>query len=720
MDWQLMGALPWYLTPEGLLYLLQGALGLGFVIFVHEMGHFLAAKACGVKCEKFYVGFDIPIRIGPLRLPRSLVRFKWGETEYGIGILPLGGYVKMLGQDDDPRNAAAEAERIRAAQGEANGAAGTAGKTEVADSGPAKDGNQVFQLDPRSYPAKSVPQRMLIISAGVIMNLIFAVIFAAMAYRQGLPYLPCEVGAVVAGFPAAQAGVRPGDRVLQIGRKGSPSEHLRYDWDLVQGIGMNGADQDMELLVRHRDGREDWVKLRPKLVTQDGLERPTIGVKGAVALKLNSKMPVIDYLPAGKSGLQGGDEIVQVDGQDVPDHATFQKLMWQRVDKQVKLRVRRSSPDKPEAEAQMVDVTVEPNRWKTLGLVMKAGPVEVVEPYSPAALAGIQHGDVIETVAGQPLGDPVTLPLRLRASFGQPIEVGVARPKGKDDVDKLTVQITPRIPESPSSLEEPGDSGLLAIDALGIAYTIRPEVAEVVSDSPAAAAGLQPGDRIKTVQFRVEPSDAEKAAETFGKNFDEPLVMDDSREHWLAVESSVQLLLPSMQVRIEYARGDKSATADLKPVESSEFAPLRGFVFTPKKEMRVAESWGEAIALGARKTKEDAGHVVRTISGLGTGRISVKNLGGPLSIGLMAASEASRGKANLLMFLTFLSANLAVLNFLPIPALDGGHMVFLAWEGIFRKPVNERVQVALTMFGVLCLLSLMVLVFGLDFWRLAR
>ena len=73
------------------------AAGLGFVIFVHELGHFLVAKACGVKCEKFYIGFDI---FNFLRI----CRFQWGETEYGIGSLPLGGYVKMLGQDDDPRN----------------------------------------------------------------------------------------------------------------------------------------------------------------------------------------------------------------------------------------------------------------------------------------------------------------------------------------------------------------------------------------------------------------------------------------------------------------------------------------------------------------------------------------------------------------------------------------------------------------------------------------
>ncbi|MFM7136633.1 MAG: site-2 protease family protein, partial [Planctomycetota bacterium] len=97
----------WILQPSSWWVILQVAGGLGFVIFVHELGHFLVAKACGVKCEKFFLGFDV----GGLKL----LSFKWGETEYGIGALPLGGYVKMLGQDDNPAAAAAEAQRARAA-----------------------------------------------------------------------------------------------------------------------------------------------------------------------------------------------------------------------------------------------------------------------------------------------------------------------------------------------------------------------------------------------------------------------------------------------------------------------------------------------------------------------------------------------------------------------------------------------------------------------------
>ena len=141
---------------------LRIGLGIGLVIFVHELGHFVAAKTFGVKCEKFYVGFDVPLRLGPIKFPRTLGKFQYGETEYGIGVIPLGGYVKMLGQDDDPRKQEEEAKRIQV-------------EGEDAD-------QEAPALDPRSFPAKPVWQRMIIISAGVVMNVITGVIFAAIAF----------------------------------------------------------------------------------------------------------------------------------------------------------------------------------------------------------------------------------------------------------------------------------------------------------------------------------------------------------------------------------------------------------------------------------------------------------------------------------------------------------------------------------------------------------
>ena len=108
---------------------------------------------------------------------------KWGETEYVLSIVPFGGYVKMLGQDDiDPSQLTSD---------------------EIAE-------------DPRSYSAKNVPQRMAIISAGVIMNLITGLLFFACAYGLGVGTEQPIVGLVQVGLPAWEAGMEPGDRIRRI------------------------------------------------------------------------------------------------------------------------------------------------------------------------------------------------------------------------------------------------------------------------------------------------------------------------------------------------------------------------------------------------------------------------------------------------------------------------------------------------------------------------
>ncbi len=133
-----------------------------------------------------------------------------------------------------------------------------------------------------------------------------------------------------------------------------------------------------------------------------------------------------------------------------------------------------------------------------------------------------------------------------------------------------------------------------------------------------------------------------------------------------------------------------------------------------------AESAAEACALGWRNTKESLMHVFKFLRKLVTGQISPKNLGGPGTIVVVAGSEAQQGISRLLLFLTLLSANLAIINFLPIPVLDGGHMVFLIYEGIVGKPVNEIWAMRLTVAGLVFILGLMAFVLSLDIYRIAQ
>ena len=136
--------------------------------------------------------------------------------------------------------------------------------------------------------------------------------------------------------------------------------------------------------------------------------------------------------------------------------------------------------------------------------------------------------------------------------------------------------------------------------------------------------------------------------------------------------------------------------------------------------MQRAKSFDEAVRLGARETLDKTLVVFKTIRAMGSGQVSARNVGGPITIFEVALHAAEQGMGNLLLFLTFLSANLAVLNFLPIPILDGGHMVFLAWEGVRGKPADERVQVALTLIGLSLILTLMVWALGLDLGLISR
>jgi regulator of sigma E protease len=314
------------------------AAGLTFVIFVHELGHFLVAKACGVKCEKFYVGFDfLEFKLGPIKIPRALIKFQWGETEYGLGSLAAG----RLRENARPgRRPPQRREGSRADQGPP----GRDRRRGTCRSGRRSKVKSVM-LDPRSYPAKPVPARMAIISAGVIMNLIFAVILAAVAYRMGVPHVPAAVGQVGPGSPAWSAGMEPGSKILQLGRSGSPYEHLRYV-DLLTAVVLNGYDRDLPILVRRPDGQEVWYEIRPsdrlKKAERRDERRPQIGIGASRSRDVRVGPAALSHLgPQATPELQDKDVVVQAAGQPVESGADLDAIMAQNPDGSLTITVKR-------------------------------------------------------------------------------------------------------------------------------------------------------------------------------------------------------------------------------------------------------------------------------------------------------------------------------------------------------------------------------------------
>lgn len=673
----------------------QVGLGLGTVIFVHELGHFLVAKACGVQCDKFYIGFDVG--------GYKICSFQWGETEYGIGIVPLGGYVKMLGQDDNPANAAREMERARLSQEQAE---------EGADAEPPK-----YQLNPRSYLAKSVPQRMAIISAGVIMNVIFAFIFAAIAYGMGVKYFPTVVSEVVPGSPAWEQGLKPGDEIVQIGNIPKP----RFT-DLKYSVSLGDLENGVPLVVQ-RYGQAEPEKLLLKPEQKGAL--PTIGVKVPLSLQLYQAMPAYPHTPAAAAqpALQGGDELIAADGQPLKTYAELAGVLARRTDQPLTVTVLRRTPgESGQADSEeRVEVQVPPRPMKQLGVVMKLGAIIGVQEGSPAEQAGLRPADFLMQINGEPVGDPATLPDRLRsmALEGAEVVLTVERASAQGPSETLQIPVTLRVPEA---IESAMAGSPMSAPALGVAYRILNRVHTVEKGSPADAAGIVSGDEIVAARFvPTDENSSTLSEEELAHLQGTELTFSDKAHNWPTFTEQLQWLPPQMQVELTVRSGEQERKVLLTPSESAEaFFADRGFLLLPLERERQAESFGEALSLGWRETQDSLLMVYRFLQKLATQQIPATMLGGPITIAKAAGYSAFKGVPELLLFLTVLSANLAVVNFLPIPVLDGGHMVFLIIEGIIRRPVSEKVVVAFQTLGFVFILSLMLFVIALDIGVIGR
>jgi regulator of sigma E protease len=706
--------------------ILKVAIGLGMVIFVHELGHFLVAKLCGVKCEKFYLGFDIA--------GWKLAKFVWGETEYGIGILPLGGYVKMLGQEDNPARLREEIERAKAQSAadpapntvsdHAQPAVATASAEQTSDgpSDPPIDVQKAQQAlyDPRSYLAKSVPKRMAIISAGVVMNVVFAFLAAVVAYGIGVQQLAPVVGVVTPGDGAWQAGIHVGDRIVQVG-----NTPVHTYIDLRSAISLGDSLDGAKILVE-RPGRKEpyWVTVKAE---KTGLA-PTIGIISSMTTTLNDRLPAYPGTPAAECSppFRGGDRIVAIDGQPVRRYVDIYTCLATHAGKTLQVTMERAVEAKDQADTaerkktERLTIAVAPALMWQLGLSMQMGPIVAVQADSPAEKAGLLRGDVIVSIDGEPVGDPMTLPDRLRRLAGKQQHVQM-KVQGREDLQPRSVEVGLQPVDSFDSLRMPYSP--MSAPALGIAYKVPSRVEEVLPGGPAAKAGIKPGDVV--VQAVLIPPGKERLKELGLEKFADEISpksmeidLKPGNATWPYLMNVIQEIPPGTQVQLLLESGGK---VTLNPVQAADwFNPDRGFVFQALEVRRQADSFTDAVRLGARETWASLTVVFRTVQRLLDNQVSPKALSGPIGIAQFAYDSAARGTADLLIFLTLLSANLAVLNFLPIPVLDGGHMVFLAYEGSTGNPPNERVQLTLTYLGLLLLLTLMVWVVGLDVGLISR
>ncbi len=697
--------------PGTIVLILEVAFALGMVIFVHELGHFAVAKWCGVKCEKFYLGFDI--------YGLKLFKYKYGETEYGIGILPLGGYVKMLGQDDNPSHSAKQRE-----ESTINPETYDAVRKTTAE-------GETIALDPRSYMAKSVPQRMAIISAGVVMNVIFAFIFAVIAYSMGVPEIVCGISGVVPGEPAWRADLQPGDRILAIEGYHGP---VRFR-DLRSAVALTDVSQGVDFTIA-REGVKEPFRVNLKPDTSLGRLVPTVGVLSPHTTVLERNPIVAGGSPAAETGkFQQGDKIVAVDGTPVKTYAQLLAQLTTRADKPLTFTVERK--DKPQGKADESDavtvltITVPPRATRTLGLAATMGEITAIQDKSPAAEAGLRPGDLIESVDGQEPGDPMQLPELLQRRAGETVTLAIRREGSSGNPETIEKQVTLRKRPWPEPSLFPGSP--VGVPALGLSYKVLAKVREIEPDGPAAkaevtkegkpAAALAVGDEIVSADFVFPKPTADQenqraADETVSwPSGSEPIKFTPEAPNWPTFFTSLQMLPADSKVVLTLADG-RTATLD-SAAAADWFYYDRGFRFGAETAIIRATSFQDALILGGRETKDSLLMVYTFLRRIGT-QVSPFALGGPVTIARAAGGEANEGIPRLLLFLTMLSANLAVINFLPIPLLDGGHMVFLILEGILRRPVSEKVVVAFHYLGFVFIISLMLFVLSLDVGLIPR
>ncbi|MDP2955341.1 MAG: RIP metalloprotease RseP [Longimicrobiales bacterium] len=439
---------------------------LAVLIFVHELGHFAAAKAVGVEVQRFSIG------LGP-----KVFGFRRGETEYVVSAIPLGGYVKMGGMDDEVM------ERVEGGGPESAKVSG-----------------------PRDFDVKPIWARTLVISAGVIMNMVFAFgVYTFVAGWWGLPELSTtRVGQVEASLlpPGTEdlARLEPGSRVARIGG------------EAVEG----------------------WRDV------QEGLYASPPG-----PLRIEFAEPAAS----------------------------------------VEIRI-------PAEEPQRRDLVRAVDSWIDAG-------VGAVNPGSPADRAGIEPGDRIVSIDGVALRNWYDFVNQVERRPGRRVEITVER-EGRNLIRALTLD---------AERSERPDGSVTEVGKIGI------------------------------------------------------------------------------------------------------YPPVGRYSYRPV-------SLGQAVVAGAQETVAVTGLILGFLRDLFTGGISPRSMGSIVTIGEASGQAAAAGMDTFLRFMALFSVNLAILNLLPIPVLDGGHLIFLAIEAVRGKAVSVEQRLRWSNVGVLVVMGIMLWALSNDILRL--
>jgi regulator of sigma E protease len=536
------------------LTLLSFALVISVVVFFHELGHLIVGKALGVRAIRFSIGF------GP-----RLFGFNAGETEYRVSLLPLGGYVKFAG--DNPYEEVAPEDRGRG----------------FLEQPPWKKGAIAF--------------------AGPAANFVLAVALYFVVFAAPHQDLAAKVGYVKPQSPAAQAGLRSGDRI--VGIDGEPVVGWSELQEKIRAHGGQPVSMEIE-----RGGARETLRVVPAVHEEtDPVETVRHGRIGIAAVPRAAQVTVISPdSPAGRGGVRTFDKVVKLDGAPVANWEQFQQRIASRSDA-LKLDLLRPEAVQPPggtlwSEKPLSLTLPAPDAPGAYGLEASDLTLFAVQPGGAADEAGLKRGDRVLTVNGRPaLSWSDEVDAAIKTAGTQPVRISVRR-----DGKELSFTVTPHL------RKDRDETGLLQdVPDLGASPDLN-AFAEV--------------ERI-----------------------------------W------VRYALPDAAYRAVTNTG----------------------VFVRKQAIGIAR--------------------------IVTGHISSRAIGGPLMIADVARKAAESGWRELVFTMGAISIVLGLMNLIPVPVLDGFHVLTAFIEGIRRRPLSVRFREVANVVGIALLLTLMLYAFRNDAMR---
>lgn len=666
-------------------------LGFGMLIGLHELGHFIAAKWSGIRTNAFAVGMGpvvlawrggVGLTIGSTKKKivdrfgkdasemndDELHQHGLSETEYSLRLLPIGGFVSMLGQED--------------------------GKPEeVSD-------------DPRSYNKCSIGKRMVVVSAGVVMNLLLAAVLFVGCFQVGVRFEAPIIGQIIPNSPAAEATaqdgthLQAGDKVIAINEKSA------FTFTDIQIAGAMSKPDEKVVLEVERAGINGSLRftMTPRGVSQSGLLE--LGLYPASSLTIpegSSGDEVVAYIEAAYptfSEIKAGDSLVKIGNNDVSTWSELDsaiensngnklKTTWANDDSIYEIELNPTPSFEQFQPVSSNDQTVFPEQG-LLGLCPLPLIKSVVGGSGNRDL--LKSGDVILGVADIEFPRQGQMRMHLTNASGNSVELRVLR-NGSVVIVEANLS--------------GGKLGVLLTDAWETPIVAQPLQTIVVG-----------GGVVDTAVFGKQIFGGSRLATVDGKKITD---WHDFRKAILVENGKVALGMMTpiddggyFVYDIELSSDTQQAIGNLgwtNPLLSTFFEPL--FV--------TRSSGGNpllAIEMGIDETINMVVMTYLTIDRLLRGSVGIDQLRGPVGIVHIGTRIADRGLSYLLFFLAIISVNLAVLNFLPLPIVDGGLFLYLLYEKLRGRPPSIAFQNASAMLGLGLIGVLFVVTFYNDILRL--